>query len=423
MSRKFLVPLDMSGLEILNALAQNLATAPAHAPGRFYFDTTLGKLGISNGTGWVYVGDAGLDQSAVRAIVAGMVDGGTESGITVTYDSVAQKLNFVVGGVSLDATTDSATRFAMTTAERTKLAGIATGATANDTNENLRNRATHTGTQLASTISNFDDQVHLSRLDQMAKPTASLDFNGQRVTNLGAPSADTDAATKGYVDGVAQGLDIKGSVRVATTANITLSGLQTVDGVSLASGDRVLVKNQTDASQNGIYVASASAWARGVDFNTAAKASAGSFVFVEEGTAQADTGWVHTTNAPITLGTTPLTWSQFSGAGAYAAGNGLTLAGNTFSAKSSTGIKVDSSGIGIDTAVVVRKYSTALSGSTTAHAITHNLGTRDVQVAVYLNSGSYEEVEVDVERTSANVVTLRFAVAPADGAYRVVVVG
>lgn len=423
MSRKFLVPLDMSGLEILNALAQNLATAPPHAQGRFYFDTSLGQLGVSNGTSWVYLGDAGLDQSAVRAIVAGMVDGGTESGISVVYDGGTQKLNFTVNGVSLDATTDSGTRVAMTPAERTKLGGIANGATANDTDANLKNRANHTGTQAASTISNFDTQVRMSRLDQMAAPTSPVALNGQRIAGLGVPTADGDAATKGYVDGLAQGLDTKQSVRAATTANITLSGTQTIDGVAVVAGNRVLVKNQTDATQNGIYVVAAGAWVRATDFDTATKASAGSFVFVEEGASQADSGWVHTTNGTITIGTTALTWAQFSKAGDYTAGNGLTLTGSTFSVKAGAGIAVDGTGVRVDTAVVARKYSATLTTAATSYVITHNLGTRDVQVAVYLNSGNYEEVEVDVERTSTTTVTLRFAVAPAANAYRVVVVG
>lgn len=185
-------------------------------------------------------------------------------------------------------------------------------------------------TLTAAKISDFDTQVRTSRLDQMAAPTASVSMNSQKITGLATPTVDTDAATKGYVDSVAQGLDPKQSVRTASTANIaTLSGLLTVDGVTVVAGDRVLVKNQSTASQNGIYVASATAWSRAIDMSIWSEVP-NAFVFVEEGSTQADTGWVCTSNSGGTLDTTAITWAQFSGAGTYIAGNGLTLTGSTF---------------------------------------------------------------------------------------------
>jgi hypothetical protein len=149
--------------------------------------------------------------------------------------------------------------------------------------------------------------------------TATVRVNGDEV------------ATKPYVDAIKQGLDIKDSVRVATTANITLSGTQSIDGVSVVAGDRVLVKNQSTASQNGIYVVAAGAWSRAEDADTSEKVTAGLFVFVELGTANADTGWVLVTDEPTTLGTTSLTFSQFSAAGQIYDGNGLVKVGNTIS--------------------------------------------------------------------------------------------
>lgn len=185
-------------------------------------------------------------------------------------------------------------------------------------------------TLTAAKISDFDTQVRTNRLDQMAAPTASVSLNSQKITNLATPTADADAATKGYVDSVAQGLDPKQSARAATTANIaTLSGLLTVDGITVVAGDRVLVKNQSTASQNGIYVASASAWTRATDMDAWTEVP-NAFVFVEEGSTQADTGWVCTSNAGGTINTTAITWAQFSGAGTYIAGDGLTLTGSTF---------------------------------------------------------------------------------------------
>lgn len=182
----------------------------------------------------------------------------------------------------------------------------------------------------AAKISDFDTQVQTSRLDQMAAPTAAVSLNSQKITNLADPTSAQDAATKAYVDATKQGLDVKDSVRAATTANITLSGTQTVDGVSLLAGDRVLVKNQSTGSQNGIYtVISGGAWTRAADADVSSEVTAGLFVFVEEGTSNADSGWVLTTDNPITLDTTALTFTQFSGAGQITAGAGLTKTGNT----------------------------------------------------------------------------------------------
>lgn len=146
------------------------------------------------------------------------------------------------------------------------------------------------------------------------------------------PVAAQDLATKNYVDGVAAGLDIKQSVRAATTANLAaLSGALTVDGVALVAGDRVLVKNQTTTSANGVYVVAAGAWARAADADTSGEFNTGAHFFVEQGTVNAATGWVLTTPLPIVLGTTALTFAQFSGAGTYSNGNGLQLVGTQFS--------------------------------------------------------------------------------------------
>lgn len=189
--------------------------------------------------------------------------------------------------------------------------------------------ATDIPTLTAAKISDFDTQVRTSRLDQMAVPTASVAFNGQKITGLADPISAQDAATKNYVDSVAQGLDAKASVRAATTAAISLSGTQTIDGVALVANDRVLVKNQGTDSQNGIYTVAAGAWSRALDadlWNELISA----FVFVEEGTINADTGWVSTINAGGTLGVNSVSFAQFSAAGAYTAGDGLTATGNTF---------------------------------------------------------------------------------------------
>ena len=144
------------------------------------------------------------------------------------------------------------------------------------------------------------------------------------------PVSALQLATKQYVDSVAQGLDPKASCVAATTANITLSGTQTIDGVALIAGDRCLVKDQTLSQDNGIYLVAAGAWTRATDMDTWAEVP-GAFTFIEQGTLYADTGWVCTSNAGGTLGTTPITWVQFAGVGSYTAGTGLTLTGTQFS--------------------------------------------------------------------------------------------
>lgn len=172
---------------------------------------------------------------------------------------------------------------------------------------------------------------------RMAQIQASIGFNSQRLTNVATPVTTTDAANKAYVDSVASGLDIKQSVRAATTASITLSGLQTIDGVALLSGERVLVKNQASPAQNGIYNASAGAWGRASDADTNAEVNSGMFCFVEEGTSNGGTGWVLTTANPISLNTTPLSFSQFSSPGELLAGAGLLKTGNTFYVQAADG--------------------------------------------------------------------------------------
>lgn len=173
-----------------------------------------------------------------------------------------------------------------------------------------------------------------ANLNDIGAPVSAFSFNSQNLTNLADPVNAQDAATKYYVDSVAQGLDVKQSVIATTTGNINLSGLGTQAGgdwgSALTAGDRVLVKNQTAAQNNGIYVAASGAWSRAPDANTWAQLVS-AFTFVEDGTTEADTGWVCTVNQGGTLGTTPITWAQFSGAGTYTAGTGLTLSGNEFS--------------------------------------------------------------------------------------------
>ncbi len=201
-------------------------------------------------------------------------------------------------------------------------------------------------------ISDFDAGVRTNRLDQMAAPTGSVSLNSQNITNVADPVNAQDAATKGFVEATSQGLDVKDSCVAATTGNITISTAlnngDTLDGVTLSTNDRVLVKDQSTASQNGIYIVGSSP-ARADDL-AAGSDAAGMFTFVEQGTVNADNGFVCTSNkGSAVVGTNNLTFAQFSGAGQITAGDGLDKSGNTLSVdlKANGGLVIESTEIAV----------------------------------------------------------------------------
>jgi len=187
---------------------------------------------------------------------------------------------------------------------------------------------------LDGVTSNIQTQLNAKLALSGGTMTGAIAMGTSKITGLGTPTDSADAATKAYVDSVTEGLHIHEAARAATTANVNLANAlengDTLDGVTLATGDRVLVKNQTTQSENGIYVVQASGQpTRATDFDTATEVDSGDFIFVYAGTVNASTGWVQT-NKPATIGTDAIVFTQFSGAGTYLAGNGLTLTGNTF---------------------------------------------------------------------------------------------
>ena len=342
---------------------------------------------------------------------------------------------------------------------------------------NLATSSAH-GVMSSTDKSKLDDATS----EATASKLAIRDGSGN--IKVATPTDDAHAATKGYVDAARSGLDVKASVRVATTAPVLLaSGLEngdTLDGVTLATGDRVLVKDQSTGSENGIYVVQASGAAvRATDADTSAEVTAGMFTFVAEGTTNADSGWVLTTNDTVTLGTTALTFAQFSGAGQITAGDGLTKTGNTINAVgtadrisvssdainiaatyvgqstittlgtittgvwNSTDIAVADGGTGASTAADARTNiaaggtqgsgvsTPALSrtvtqtigdGAATSFTIQHGFGTREVMIQVY-DAATYDTVIADTVRTDTNNVTVAFSSAPSSNAYVVVVIG
>lgn len=218
-----------------------------------------------------------------------------------------------------------------------------------------------------STRYSREDHVHAS--DTAKANLASPTFTGTVTIPL-TPSNTTDAASKGYVDSLKQALDIKDSVRVASTANIAVASAlinaSVIDGVTVATGDRVLLKDQTTGSENGIYVVVASgAASRSADADASSEVTSGLYTFVSAGTASASMGFVLTTADPITLATTSLTFTQFSGAGQITAGAGLTKTGNTIDAVGTSGrIVVNANDIDIGTDVVTLTGTQTLTGKT-----------------------------------------------------------
>ena len=223
----------------------------------------------------------------------------------------------------------------------------------------------------------------LLKLNEFTAPDGSVSLNSQKITNLATPTADGDAASKSYVDGVAQGLDVKDSCVAATTGNITiataLNNGDTLDGVSLSTNDRVLVKDQSSASENGIYIVGSSP-ARADDLAAGADA-AGMFTFIEKGTVNADNAFVCTSDkGSAVVGTNNLAFTQFSGAGQITAGDGLDKSANTLSVdlKSNGGLVIESTEIAVDLAASSITGTLAVSdggtGSTSASAARTALG-------------------------------------------------
>jgi len=223
--------------------------------------------------------------------------------------------------------------------------------------------------------------------------SGAIAMGTSKITGVGDPTAAQDVATKSYVDTVSQGLDAKASCRVATTANITLSGAQTIDGIAVVAGDRVLVKDQTTTANNGIYLCAASTWTRTTDADAWTELPA-AFVFVEVGTLNANNGYVCTVAAGGTLGTTAITWTQFSGAGQITAGLGLTKTGNTIDVgtASSSRIVVNANDIDLATTGVSAATYQSMTVDTYGRV---TAGTNPTTLAGYNISNAYTTTQVD----------------------------
>lgn len=313
------------------------ATALGLVQGEPYLITDEGRfaVGLTNATYSSFVKqgeqqplDADLTAIAALAGTSGFLK--KTAADTWTLDTAS----YLTGNQSISLTGDITG--SGTTAITTILKDTGTAGTYTKITTDAQGRVT-AGTTLAATdiptltaakISDFASTVTATTLNSFAAPTADLALNNKKITGLAEPTAATDAATKNYVDLAIQGLDPKGSVKAATTANITLSGAQTIDTISVIAGDRVLVKDQSTQAQNGIYLVAAGAWTRTSDANTWS-ALVGGYVFAEQGATNADVGFLCTVDATGTLGSTSVTFTQFTGAGNIVAGTGMTKTGST----------------------------------------------------------------------------------------------
>ena len=498
MARKFLVSIDLNKNELQNAVIQNLGTAPSTPlEGQIYYNTSDDTLYFYNGSSWVNFVQASTvlfntfsNRPAANTVAAGTLFFATDTNLLYLSDAsnwdqissfgtVSAQTSY--GDASVNGTSNDYSRADHThgtpsltsSAPQTLAAGgtntvgtASTPARADHVHAlpNFGNVTAQTsfgaasangaGTEFARNdhthgTPTHDNTAHNAiNLSALAVPLADVSFANYKITSLGTPTASTDAATKAYVDSVAEGLHIHPSVVAATTVNLTAtyangtSGVGAtltnndtqaaivLDGVTLSVNDRVLIKNQTSALQNGIYTVTdigsvSTDWVltRATDMDTSAEVDGGDFTFVTSGSTWDNTGWVQTSTG-VTIGTDSIVWQQFSGAGTFTASNGVQLVGSDFSGvvEAGKGVTVGASGFAIDTAVVVRKYATDFGdGAATSYTITHNLGTRDVIVSVYDNSSPYAEVICDVAHSTTNTVTLATSVAPTSNQYRVVV--
>jgi len=369
----------------VNAATNTLAITVANAT-----TTTTGIASFSTNDFSVSSGAVSLKTNAIYNAVGSMLSG-TQSGITVSLNNLNNTLDFVVGSLNVSLTGAVESTITSTGPNTSVLSvTIPNGSIAN--NKLANNTVTIGTTQVAlgATAVNLlglqsldVDNININgntigitdtngNLSLAANGTGTIAANNFRISGLADPINPNDAATKAYVDARSAGLDPKASVRVATTENISLSGTPSIDGVSIVEGNRVLVKNQTIATQNGIYIVSASSWSRSADFDQDQEATAGVFFFVEEGVTNGDAGFVLTTDNQVTIGVTDLTFTQFSGTGQIVAGAGLQKSGNELSVNvlSTGGIEIVADNLQL-------KSSLAGAGLTYSNGVLNLVGTTD----------------------------------------------
>ena len=364
--------IDTEFNNIATAIATKTDNSSASITGGSINGATIGASTPAAGT------FTNLTVNTAATIASAAISAGTINGAVIGGSSAA-----AITGTNVTATTGFSGP--LTGAVTGNVTGNLTGNVTGNVTGNITGNVTGNVTA-ASGTSTFNNVTISGSLDMDSGTSATI-------TGLASPTNDSDAATKGYVDALAQGIDAKASVVVATTANITLSGTQTIDGVAVSVGDRVLVKDQSTASQNGIYLCASSTWTRTTDADSWTELVA-AFTFVEQGTTNADSGWICTVDAGGTLGSTSVTFAQFSGAGQITAGDGLTKSGNTLNVgtASSSRIVVNSDNIDLATSGV----SAGTYKSVTSDAYGRiTAGTNPTSISGFGITDAYTKTEID----------------------------
>lgn len=401
MAKKFLTHIDLAQNELQNAVLQQLASDPSSpVQGQVYYNTTDDKIKYYDGSVWITVdvGTTGVTQASTSGSTGRMkVSAGTDRTIT-DYTGGAGLVKSDVDGVVSAATagTDYVT-------------GSSTNVLTNKTFD-----ANGTGNSISNIeVADFAANVVDTDITLAANSDSRL---------------ASQKATKAYIDNSVQGLSWKTAVRAATTANGTLATAfangQTIDGVTLATGDRILLKDQSTGSENGIYTVNASgAPTRALDANSGAEL-VNATVYVSEGTANAETVWTQTANAPITVGTTALVWAQVNG-GAVPVATTTTQGKVELATQAEAEARTDTARATTPASLVnfpVKKTFTVGDGSSTTITLTHNLNSQDVITQVRQASDN-AVVDCDIVNATVNTVTLGFTVAPASNAIKAVVLG
>jgi hypothetical protein len=484
MARKFLVSIDLNKNELQNAVIQNLGTAPSTpADGQIYYNTSDDTLYFWNGSAWINVVqqaeilyDTFANRPAAASGNTGALFFATDQNLLYFSNGTAwSQVSAFGNATSTTSYGDTASNGSSNTYSRsdhthgtpsltsTAPQTLAAGGTNTVGTATTPARADHvhalpnfgnvtaqtsfgsssgngSGTEFARNdhthgTPTHDNAAHSAiNLSALAVPTANVPFATYKITGLGNPTDDQDAATKYYVDQAVQGLTWKAAANLLSTVNVALTGstntlnIDTYGALTSAdAGYRIVLTGQTDDTEDGIYVYADNGTnytlSRAADGNPYTELI-GASIYVQEGTTKAGTSWVQSNHYLTSFAGQD--WVQIAGPGTLTAGNGINITSNVVSAvvESGAGLSLSGSGLAIDTAVVVRKYAASIGdGTNTTYTVTHNLGTRDVQVTVYDNSSPYAEVVVDVQHTSTTAIAVLFSVAPTSNQYRVVVQG
>lgn len=457
MAKSFGSQLQLNKIPVLGLVPESSATgSPPSSPtnGQLWYDSTLNRLYVRENGSWVLASQTGAELQANK---------GASNGYAALVSGTVPIAQIPTGTTSSTVTIGNDTRLSDSRPPNGSAGGDLTGTYPAPTIANLAvtdakvaaaNKDGTAGTPSMRTLA-FTSTTAMpgnARIDQIAVPTATVSHNNQELTNLGAPTASSSAARLQDVQNAQAGIDLKPSVRVASTANINVASAlingSTIDGVVVATGNRVLLKNQTTASENGSWIVAAS----GAASRSTDSIDANALWFVEEGTSQADTSWMVTTNNPITPGTTSLTLAQFganttySGTtnrisvtgtvidihAAYVGQTSITTLGTiTTGTWTGTAVAVANGGTGATSAAGARtnlaatgKYANTLAALTAGVElnINHALNTTDVQ-AMFRDVSSGFDTVLSWRVIDANNIGVTADITYSASALRVVVVG